>query len=512
MSQRLSLKSQESSLVDLGSVVPISRRSLFSPRSLGALLGVTSAGTVQAQAGSKSDGVKPPVPFRGIEDPIYLLLQRTSFGFTEEDYATATQMGFQAYLEWQINWSAIDDSALNTLLGAYGSLQLPISQLFSYLPGVGVAILELQNATLLRAVKSRCQLHERMVEFWSDHFSVDVNKVSVFKHVDDREVIRPNALGSFRDLLSANAHSPAMLYYLDNQSSNATTPNQNYARELLELHTLGVDNGYTQNDVNEVAKCFSGWGFYGSGAGALYGTFQFNPGRHNNGAKVVLGNNFPAGGGITDGETVVNILASHPNTARFIATKLVRKFLADVPPPVVVDAVADVFMSTNGNIAEMLRTILTPSNLINYARPRYKRPFHFVASILRSSKATITDISSSRNLLTGMGHLPFYWATPDGYPDVAEYWSGLLLPRWNFAFSLLNGNISGVSVDAATLFQGLPNSKSITNRIGKLLTNNNLSIGDAYPIQTYMAPRETDINKIREAFALGMSSPSFQWY
>jgi len=485
-------------------------------RGVALLAGVGAAAFAHSQVvppPSPSDGPGPiPPPNLSGGDPIYLLLQRTTFGFTQEDYALATQMGFRGYLEWQLNYTAIDDSALNDRLAAYTTLDMGPYQLYTLPMGSPSPLTQLQDATLLRAVFSRRQLYEKMVEFWSDHFSIEMNKVGILKVVDDREVARAYGMTTFTQLLWASAHSPGMLVYLDNQTSTAAIPNQNYARELLELHTLGVDNGYTQADVDAAAKCLSGWSLYFSSSGKLYGSFAFYSNRHNNSAKTFLGESIPAGGYIKDGEKVISLLASHPNTAHFICSKLVRRFIADDAPNQLVAEAEATFNATGGNICDVLRTILTERNLIAYAQPRLKRPFHVVASALRASKATVTNIAGSRALLTNMGHLPFRWAPPNGYPDYTSYWSGLLLPRWNVAFSLLNNQVSGASVNASALFQGLNTNTAIAAKINQLLANGNMAAEDVAAVQAYLSPTETDINKIREALALGMCSPSFQWY
>jgi uncharacterized protein (DUF1800 family) len=233
-------------------------------------------------------------------------------------------------------------------------------------------IRELQQAKLLRAVYSRRQLYEVMVDFWSNHFNVfaakDADRWLVTAY--DRDTIRPHALGRFRDLLLATAQSPAMLFYLDNwlsvaeratpkrSSSDATLRrgiNENYARELMELHTLGVDGGYTQRDVGEVARCFTGW--------TIRRTYQqpefvFESRVHDRGKKLVLGTRIPAGGGIEDGLKIIDLLSRHPSTARFIATKLARRFVNDDPPPSLVDRVGEVFRDSDGDIKETLRAVV----------------------------------------------------------------------------------------------------------------------------------------------------------
>src|SRR5437588_523847 len=236
-----------------------------------------------------------------------------------------------------------------------------------------MVVTELQRAALLRAVYSERQLYELMVGFWENHFSIFANKDDdrYLLTSYDRDTIRPFAMGRFRDLLGATAHSPAMLFYLDNWRSSVARPypatktkpagvdgglNENYARELMELHTLGVDGGYTQKDVQEVARCFSGWTIQKP---YEEGLFLYRPGLHDDGEKVVLGHKILPGGGIADGERVLDILATQPSTAKFIATKLARRFISDDPPQSVIDRAAAVFLKTDGSIRETLRAIIS---------------------------------------------------------------------------------------------------------------------------------------------------------
>ncbi|MGH7783247.1 MAG: DUF1800 family protein, partial [Candidatus Binatia bacterium] len=261
-------------------------------------------------------------------------------------------------------------------------------------------VTQLQQAKLLRAGYSDRQLYEVMVDFWENHFSIYANKdadrwlLTGF----DRDSVRPYAFGRFRDLLGATARSPAMLYYLDNWNSSVlrTYPatkdkperhsggiNENYARELMELHTLGVDGGYTQKDVQEVARCFTGWTIRKPNE---EGIFFYNPQQHDNGPKEVLGVKIPAGGGIGDGERVLDILASSPATAKFISTKLARRFLGDNPPQSAVDRASKVFLQTGGSITETLRSIITGPEFLGpqYFQTKVRTPFEFVAASLRA--------------------------------------------------------------------------------------------------------------------------------
>src|SRR5437764_397257 len=378
---------------------------------------------------------------------------------------------------------------------------------------------ELQMSRILRAVYSERQLQEVMVDFWTNHFNVYAAKGADRWLLTsyDRDTIRPHTLGKFYDLLLADAQSPAMLFYLDNFQSvspNAQPPqqrpgaargplarlsmsnnpqdqrpqqqqqrrgiNENYARELMELHTLGVDGGYTQKDVQEVARCFTGWTIIaprGAGAAAQAvlngpagemlrtraGTFIFRPGVHDNGEKTVLGHKIPAGGGVKDGLMVLDILAHHPSTAKFIATKLVRNFVSDEPPPALVDRVAQTFLKTDGDIRETLKTIFfSPAfNSSEAYRAKIKRPFELAISAVRTLGADTNGGPGFHQWIARMGQPLYGFQTPNGYSDVAEDWvnTGALLERMNFALALVSNRIPGTRVNLA---QFVGDDKSIT--------------------------------------------------
>src|SRR3990167_7499046 len=238
-----------------------------------------------------------------------------------------------------------------------------------------------------------------MVDFWFNHFNVYAQKNDVRWYVSayERDAIRPHALGKFPDLVRATARHPAMLYYLDNWVSaraDFTIPlgpnrgkkaglNENYARELMELHTLGVDGGYTQQDIVEVARAFTGWSI---DRPQVEGRFVFRRLMHDTGGKTVLGQRIPPGGGEADGDRVIEILTRPPSTARFIATKLVRRFVADAPPPALVERVAAKYLSTGGDIKAMLRVIFASAGVTgeDADRGKIKKPFEFVASAVRA--------------------------------------------------------------------------------------------------------------------------------
>src|SRR5712691_1047884 len=333
-----------------------------------------------------------------------------------------------------------------------------------------MVVTELQRAALLRAVYSERQLYELMVDFWENHFSIFANKDAdrYLLTSFDRDTIRPFAFGRFRDLLGATAHSPAMLFYLDNWRSSVARPypatkdkpagvdgglNENYARELMELHTLGVDGGYTQKDVQEVARCFSGWTIQKPNEEGL---FLYRPGLHDDGEKIVLGQRILAGGGITDGERVLDILATHPATARFIATKLARRFVSDDPPPSLVDRAAAVFLKSDGSIRETLRAIITSPEFFSASmyRAKVRTPFEYIAAAIRALNAETSADPAAPDWAKRMGQQMFGRVTPDGYPDRAEQWltAGALLARFNFASALATNKIKGTHFDAAQLF------------------------------------------------------------
>jgi len=364
-----------------------------------------------------------------------------------------------------------------------------------------VPLEELSQQKILRAAFSDRQLEEVMTDFWFNHFNVFAGKgaTAVYLVEYEREAIRPHVFGKFRDLLRATATSPAMLFYLDNWQSagpNARARqsrrglNENYGRELLELHTLGVDGGYSQHDVVDVARCFTGWTIQAPRQG---GGFRFERRLHDDGEKVVLGHRIKAGGEQSDGEQVLDILAAHPSTARFIATKLVRRFVSDAPPNALVDRAAERFRDTHGDIREVLRTILTSPEFFapDAYRAKVKTPFEFLVSTLR---ATASEVSSAESLVQAVRQLgmPLYMCQPPtGYSDVADAWvnSGALLNRMNVALSLTEGKMQGVE-------------PSVGIDVARTALVHDLSATTAATIAKASDPRQ--------AAALTIGSPEFQ--
>ncbi|HST20761.1 MAG TPA: DUF1800 domain-containing protein, partial [Blastocatellia bacterium] len=412
-------------------------------------------------------------------------------------------------------------------------------------------ITELTSQKILRAAYSERQLEEVMTDFWFNHFNVFAQKEAVqwLATSYERDVIRPRALGKFRDLLLATAQSPAMLYYLDNwlsaapdakeprpprpaagpppmrenaksgsaamastemqvasdkakviddatllakidgaQQSPPKNPpapaqpqrkrgiNENYARELMELHTLGVDGGYTQKDVQEVARCLTGWTidrpFQGGG-------FIFRPWMHDAGSKTVLGVSLPAGGGISDGVRVIEILARHPSTARFISKKLCERFIADDPPRQLIERVAQVFLKTDGDIREVLRAILTSPEFYSAAvfRAKVKSPLELAASAIRVLDGDTNGAPALHEWLRKMGEPLYLYAFPTGYSERSAAWmnTGVFLNRLNFAVALANNQIQGTSYDPARLASMDASADEITNQMSALIVHTELS-------------------------------------
>ena len=456
---------------------------------------------------------EPPSPPVALDSDrrISHVLNRLAYGPRPGDVERVRAMGVSAWIERQLHPEQIPDEAIERRLAAYPTIRLSTDELFRNYPRPDPAAVarrreemlrgqgapegmareiapggprpitiaaELAAARMERAVWSERQLEEILVDFWFNHFNVFAQKDAVRWLVSpyEREAIRPHALGRFRDLVLATARHPAMLFYLDNWLSTRdglvvpSGPNQgrrlglneNYARELLELHTLGVDGGYTQRDVVEVARAFTGWSFaYPRGDHR----FVFRPRSHDDAEKRVLGHVIPAGGGESDGLTVIDVVTRHPSTSRAIAAKLVRRFVSDDPPAALVDRVALTYRDTDGDIPAMLRTIFAAPEFWSEDsyRAKIKKPLELVASAARALDAgagpetgpTSAGFQLARAVST-LGERLHHAQPPTGYPDTAEAWvnTGALLGRMNFALSLAQNRLSGVRVDLDRLVAG----------------------------------------------------------
>jgi len=467
-------------------------------------------------------------------DRIVHLLNRAGYGPRPGDVESVLQQGRLKYIDEQLLPAYIDDSAIGPRLSLFDTWELMPAELRSkYLRDPRPVIEQLQGQKVVRALYSQRQLQEVMVDFWFNHFNVNAGKegVQFVATSYEKDVIRPNALGKFKDLLRATAKHPAMLVFLDNAMSSAAGINENYARELMELHTMGVNGGYLQRDVEQVARAFTGWTLTEDGLG-----FAFRKDMHAPGNKVVLEQTIPSGG-MDEGEAVLKILADHPSTANFIAAKLVRRFVSDNPPKALVNRVAEVFTETDGDIRAMVRTILTSQEFSGPAamRSKAKSPFEAVVSSMRAINATLlvsVDAQSAQGAMRGlpagdivltkaggarirvspaviitraiqdMGQFSYQNPEPTGYPDRSDYWlSGWnVLNRTRFAVALMKNEVLGTTVD--------------TNRLS---TTSGKATKEA-ALAELMAPAAMTPKKISspadpglvDAFVLALGSPEFQ--
>jgi uncharacterized protein (DUF1800 family) len=380
---------------------------------------------------------------------------------------------------------------------------------------------ELIENKLYRAIYSNRQLEEVLVDFWMNHFNVFNGKgqVRVLATSYERDAIRPHVLGRFRDMLMATARHPAMLIYLDNvlsqappdappqANANGTTArrpglNENYGRELMELHTLGVNGGYTQDDVVAVARAFTGWTVFDP---AKYAEFQFNPQVHDRKEKVILGQTLPPGRGEQDGLDVIELLAKHPSTAKFISRKLAQRFVADDPPQALVERMATTFLRTDGDLRAVMKTLLTSTEFVSEGAwlAKRKSPLEFVTSAVRALNVDAADTFVLAQRIADLGQPLYGKAEPTGYPNTGEIWASVsgLIGRINFAQSLTANQIPGVKVDMSRF-----NFKRPAEVAGELL-----GVAPAPPtveaIDKYVQEREATPSLIA---ATVLGSPDFQ--
>lgn len=454
---------------------------------------------------------------KGEIEPIARLLHRTSFGPTPGEIARVQTLGIEKYVDEQLSPNEEEGQLLSLRLRGIEALRGNAMDLQNFKERE--VLQQLQQAAILRAVYSRHQLRERMVDFWSNHFNIYAHEGhrTFYKPADEFGVVRAHALGKFPELLNASAHSPAMLFYLNNDANKSGVPNENYARELMELHTLGVHGGYTQKDVLEVARCFTGWTVEGRFL-RHRGTFYFDASRHDNGAKTVLGMRIAPGGGEKDAQQVLALLSKHPQTAQFIGGKISRYFLGD-------DAdkwtgkLAKIYQQTEGDIPSMLRPLLL-SNELRDSPPILKRPFDYLISSLRSLNADTDGGPGVQEHLRRMGQPLYQWPMPDGYPDRTAAWTGSLLARWNFALALCSGGVNGTSLDLPKLLQSAPENRKekalreivLAQRFEENAPQFQRALDEMKTARTYLQPAAAaDEAALRENAALLLASPEFQW-
>jgi hypothetical protein len=455
------------------------------------------------------------------------LVDRMTFGQTPYEIDQLRNLGPAAYIEMQLNPGRINDAAMDARVSSDFYAPLGYSPQLLWETVVNPTydswrvIRPFVTMTLLRQTFSRRQLFERMVEFWNDHFNnylyADFN--DAIKIVDDRNVSRAHTFGRFRDLVLASARSASMLSYLNNNVSTALHPNENYGRELLELHTMGVDGGYTQQDVMEVARCFTGWRFIYPWEDPTRGLqFYFDPTMHDFNGKVIFEGTahelvIPPGGGEQDAITVIDALASHPSTARFISTKLLKRFWGEQPSARLVGEIADVYSRTGGNIREVMRAILVQVMSVNTPR-KFKRPHNLLISSLRATGVEFTDADSVYWNTYNIGQPLFQWGPPNGYPDAIGYWVGAQLPRWNIGASLMNGEYWTTTFDLTAFLAGARTRDQIIARIVSNVFANGISNADRTNLTTYLGPTGGTIPsrwRTLETIGLALGSPSFQW-
>jgi uncharacterized protein (DUF1800 family) len=478
------------------------------------LLLCASAITLEAQA---------PLDHRELpaDQQIIHALNRLTFGARPGDVQKVRAIGLDKWIDLELHPDRIDDSSFqhfldhynvlkedqNDLLQDYAEAQrarravkrdasdttMDRRDILAQNPELQKVALkrrsmvgQLQSSRVAYAVGTNRQLQEVMTDFWLNHFNIYAQKgppEAYYLAEYERDIIRPNSLGKFRDLLEAVARSPAMLFYLDNARSMAdsTRPhlesmqrnrrfqvrrpnqlqrgtglNENYGRELLELHTLGVDGGYTQQDVINVARALTGWTIRPP---AMGGGFVFRPEMHDAGEKIVLGHKLRANRGIEDGEDVLDIVSRHPATAKFIATKLARRFISDNPPQSVIDRAASVFLKTDGDIRETLKSIITSNEFFaqNAYRSKVKSPFEVVVSAMRALNASPDSTPRTAGAIAYLGEPLYGHQAPNGYPETGDAWmnTGAILNRINFGIAAAANRIPGASASSIPGYDSL---------------------------------------------------------
>jgi uncharacterized protein (DUF1800 family) len=503
------------------------------------LLVVAPLGAFAQSSAAKKAAVASDVRELPADQQIIQALSRLTFGPRPGDVLKVRAMGLDKWIDQQLHPDKIDDRANEQFVASYGMLRQDQNDLLKQyaeeqrakremkrdkaaatdaadsmavrkerqqqLNGRRQVVTQLQSSRVARAVGSERQLQEVMTDFWENHFNIYVAKGAPEPYYltdFDENVIRPHALGKFRDLLEAVAKSPAMLFYLDNAKSMAdsTRPtltvgggrdavggrraiggvrrgiggvfgpmrvpvqrpqqrpqqlqqkqrpglNENYGRELLELHTLGVDGGYTQQDVINVARAFTGWTIKPPAQG---GGFIFRPQVHDAGEKVVLGHKLAAGRGEEDAEDVLDILAKSPATARFVSYKLARRFVSDSPSKALVDRATQTYLRTDGDIREVVRTIVTSPEFFSQQsfHSKVKSPFEVVVSAARALDAPPDSTPRSAQMIAYLGQPIFGHQAPNGWPETGDAWmnTGAILNRINFGMAAAAGRLPGIDI------------------------------------------------------------------
>jgi uncharacterized protein (DUF1800 family) len=471
-------------------------------------LGAAGLASSPAEAARIAAAATPTWPTPLSRDPALHLLRRATFGATLVDVVAIKQMGVDAWLERQLNPQAIADPGGDAVLALYPTVGMSTSQLRTTLKdGDYLGMWELGHATLGRQIWSSRQLFEVMVDFWANHLNV-VNPLDGGWDVRgpyDKDVIRKHALGRFADMLSASARAPAMLRYLDNASSSKRSVNENYGRELLELHTVGLDAKYTEKDVRQSAYILTGRTVDDDG------TFMYDARRHWTGKVKVLGftnANAKASQGLALGEAYLSYLATHPSTAARIAHKLARRFVCDDPPQTLVDRLTQSYLDNGTAIVPVLRTMFSSVEFWMSTGLKTRRPLENVVATARivgvtagkTAKATRDGLEGLYWMTNQLGQAPLNWGPPDGYADFAEAWGSAhsTLGTWNSHRALIQGWHQGLNYPPAQSFVGLKPSTvgKYIDTIAQRLVSQNLSKAHKQALLTFLGAKES--TKVRD--------------
>ena len=447
-------------------------------------------------------------------------LNRATFGYQLEEHDRLNAIGRSAWVAEQLSPTVMDNVVTMRSLAPTPVVRYAGQAYFNeYADNPGGAAREIAQAALVRAIHSKWQLRERMVDFWHDHFSVSLStstQTRLGHHEYDRTVIRAHVFGSFEDMLLGSAKSMSMLDYLNGDQNTLTGPNENYAREVMELHTIGVNGPYTETDVQELARCLTGWTYWKQNEDSHAGQFRFRPERHDTDAKVFLGIQIQAGGDVSDGEIALSELGSHPSTVDFISRKLARRFLSEDAPEVVIDALKDAWNQSGGDLSSVTEVLFSDS-VADLAEPwnhrKVKRPFQFAAGLVRALGVRSDNAYRPLfNRMDDMGQPLYGWPAPNGYPDSSAAWSGDLYTRWRFASDFTRNLMNGMRLPDSRLVQlrgGVPLTE-LAERIDLLLTGGRSAPAGVQEVQDWIDGRGNfGTRDFRDAIGMIASGPDF---
>ena len=503
------------------------------------------------------DGDSPDLPSLAV-----IALSRMAYGYSAWDVKAFNALGntdterFTAYVEQQLNPASIADEGCDARLAGMGlsTLTKSADQIWAdHVVGDQERSLpakEVEKAAFIRAIYSKRQLQEVLTEYWHDHFNIyawDYRTAPAFVHFD-RDVIRKNLFGNFRKMLEAVAQSPAMLYYLDNQSNSGDRPNENYARELFELHVMGAENyfgvrsiddpiikdedgnrlGYIDSDVYGATTCFTGWR-----VNEDTGKFEYDDSHHFPYTKLVLGQVIPEFQGLQDGKQVLDLLAYHPASARYICRRLCRRLISDNPPESIVQAAAEVFVANKtapDQLKKVVQTILLSQEFRSTYGEKIKRPFEFSVGVVRAFAGNFEPVDSFFWNYDNIGQALFDWRPPNGYPDDREAWTGTMamVQRWRHCNWLFGWKIGGEGADKETyrlrpetqMASQYKSPNAIVDYWSKRLLGRLMPSNERQSVVDFMAsgrnpefdlPADQIEERLRQMVALICMSPSFQW-